>query len=380
MIYLDNAATAYPKPAFVIRETLRILHAPIGNPGRSGHLLSRRSALAVFRARESLARLLNMNAPERIVFTSGATAALNIAILGSVRAIGRKKERPLVVTDVFEHNSVLRPLFLLQRENKIRLEILSPDSNGALPEERILSLAPDLFIVTARSNVTGHEFALFTLFSLLKEKGCIIITDASQALGSQDCSFQKSGAHMLCASGHKGLMGIMGGGLLAFSHDCPLLPEAVFSGGSGSDSFNPQMPDTLPDRLEAGTLPLPAIVSMGAGAEFIMKLGLSQIREQEREIKRILTEGIRNLHHFEVLEPQYPDGPILIRKGDHASEQIASQLEKNGILTRGGFHCAPLAHRYLGTEKTGGVRLSPGIFTTKKEAQKTLSLLHRMDQ
>lgn len=378
MIYLDHAATSFPKPAFVTEKNLGILNAPLGNPGRSGHPPSRLAADTVFRARESVARLIGLKSCERIVFTSGATAALNMAIHGICKALARRGSTPLVATEVFEHNSVLRPLYDLERNGKIRLLIFSPDSRGRLPEREILSVMPQLFVLTCRSNVTGHSFPQGNLLSALRKQGCILIMDAAQALGSGICTMESTGAHVLCAPGHKGLMGMMGGGFLAVSEVCPLLPEAIFTGGSGNESFREEMPDDLPERLEAGTLPVPAIASMGAGAEFLLKEGVQAVAEHERAAKAFLTEGIANMKRYRLYEPEYSLGPLLINHRNRLPEELAELLSREGIMVRAGFHCAPLAHRHLGTEPYGGVRLSPGPFVTRRELETVLDTLWRL--
>jgi len=375
MIYLDNAATTWPKPREVIDQVFSAAASPFGNPGRSGHRLSRDAAYAVFSARETLCELLGMTKSENLVFTAGATAALNLAICGLAEAFLQKGVVPLVLTSVFEHNSVLRPLFALERKGKIRLKILAPDHTGAFPLSGLLCPVPDFCVFTHRSNVTGRSFAPHTFCPVLKHNGTVIVIDAAQGLGGAGCTLAETGADILCAPSHKGLLGIMGAGLMAFSESCPLYPEAILSGGSGVDTFQPFMPRHLPERLEAGTLPLPAILSMQAGAKFVMKTGVEEISAREREGKKILCEGIRNLPGFLVYEPEMKDGPLLINHKSILPERLAEQLDENGVMVRAGFHCAPLAHVFLGTEKHGGVRLSPGPFTTPRQAHQTVEIL-----
>lgn len=375
MIYLDNAATTFPKPREVVEKTIRAVTGPWGNPGRSSHPLSVDSANAVFDARESVATLLGLKECENLVFTGGATQALNMAIQGAVEALEQKKHQPVVVTDPLEHNSVLRPLYRLERQGRIRLHLLSPNPFGDLPLDTLWALRPDLAVFTARSNLTGHRFSLSRAAEKTKPFGTLWIVDGAGAVGEMGCSFQETGAHVICGSGHKGLFGLMGGGFLAVSPTSPVIPEAILCGGSGNDSFNPRMPENLPERLEAGTLPLPAILSMGAGAEFLLKLGLDTVTRHERRIKRMLCEGILNLPRYTVYEPQYPDGPLLINHKTLPPEILAKNLEEDGIYTRAGFHCAPLGHRYLSTSPTGALRLSPGLFTREDEILKTLDAL-----
>ena len=375
IIYLDNAATSFPKPKCVLEKTCSALFSPLGNPGRSGHEPGRKSAEEIFRARENIARLLGLSASERVVFTGGATTSLNLAILGAVESIQKQKRTPFVVTSVFEHNSVLRPLFLLERKGQIRLRIVSPLENGFFSENDLFYPVPDILVLTLKSNVTGRTFPIKAISRALSPYGTLIIGDGAQAVGGAGATFDESGVHILCAPGHKGLFGIMGAGFMAFSENCPLLPAPMITGGSGTDSFNREMPENLPERLEAGTLPVPAIISMGSGAEYLNAVGVENVTRREKEVKRYLVKGIRRLSKFTLYEPYFETGPILINhKGKH-SEETASALAEKGICVRGGFHCAPLAHRFLGTEETGGVRLSPGPFTTKEELDRTLEVL-----
>ena len=374
MIYLDNAATTFPKPQSVVIATRNAIGAALGNPGRSGHLLSQRSAEEVFSAREEIARILRLEKSENVVFTSGATAAINMAIFGCVSALRKKIPLPLVATDVFEHNSVLRPLFSLSGDGAIRLNLLTPEENGTLPLDRLLSPPPHLLILTLRSNVTGRSYDLKRLSHLLSPYGTIIIADGAQAVGGEGASFDETGAHLLCAPGHKGLLGIMGAGFLACSENCPHLPDAVFRGGGG-DPFNREMPRLLPERLEAGTLPVPAIISMREGARFLQKRGLENVSAWERSLKKSLIQGVSAMPSYTVYEPWFADGPLLINHKRIPSEEAAHLLAQKGLFLRGGYHCAPLAHRYLGTEESGALRLSPGPFNTQNHIDRALEIL-----
>ncbi len=374
MIYLDNAATSFPKPDGVLHETCRAIFSPLGNPGRSGHPYSKRSAEMVFFAREMIAGLLGTKA-ENVVLTSGATAALNLAICGVVEELGKRRRLPYVVTTVFEHNSVLRPLFLLEKRGKIRLKILSPSKDGTFSPELLFRSPPDILAITLRSNVTGRDFSLWKFALQLARSGTVIIGDGAQAVGMCDTSFQKTGVHILCAPGHKGLLGIMGAGFLALSENCPVIPAPLLAGGTGGDTFHPFMPALPPERLEAGTLPVPAVFSMALGAEFVMKKGLASIQYHERLLKRLLVKSLSSLSSYILYETEFPDGPLLINHKNLPSEKAAALLSDKGLFVRGGFHCAPLAHRYLKTEEHGGLRLSPGLFTTKEEIFEALNIL-----
>ena len=375
MIYLDNAATSFPKPKSVVSAVSRAVGGALGNPGRSGHRLSRNSAEKVFSAREEIARLVGLEKSENVVFTGGATAALNTAIYGCVSALRKNGAVPKVVTSVFEHNSVLRPLFLLEKKGLIRLSVLSPESGGELPLADLLSPAPQLAVLTLRSNVTGHSFDIKRLSRLLAPYGTVMIADAAQALGSGVCTFDSSGAHIICAPGHKGLLGIMGGGFLALSDHCPILPDAVFRGGGGGSPFQKEPAGLLPERLEAGTLPVPAIISMYEGALYLQKRGLENIADHERALKARLYRGVSSMRRYTVYEPQYADGPLLIKHQAIPSEEAAHRLAEKGLFLRGGFHCAPLAHRFLGTAEQGALRLSVGPFNTPQQIDRALNIL-----
>lgn len=378
MIYFDNAATSYPKPRCVLEKTCRAIFSPLGNPGRSSHEAGRKSAEEIFLARENIASLLGLKKSENVVFTGGATTALNLAILGSVEEIQKRVPTPLVITSCFEHNSVLRPLFRLAEKGQIRLKILSPQKDGSFSMGDLLSPPPDMLVLTLKSNVTGRTFPIKSIARLLQPYGTLIIGDGAQAVGGTGATFSESGVHILCAPSHKGLFGIMGAGFLAVAENSPILPAAVLTGGAGVDSFDEKMPVFLPERLEAGTLPVPAIISMSAGAEHLISIGVENITRREKEIKRYLLNGIKTLPHFLIYEPFFETGPILINRYGMRSEEAASKLSELGLCVRGGFHCAPLAHRFLGTEESGAIRLSPGIFTTKEELDLALAILSRL--
>lgn len=376
MIYFDNAATSFPKPKSVVRAVQELIASPLGNPGRSGHKLSLAADRIVYEARETLASVLGLDKPENIIFTAGCTASLNTAILGTVQALEKRREKPLCATSVLEHNAVLRPLYALEKMGRITLRILPVDENGKT-DLAVLPRTPDLVCLTMRSNVTGRAVAR-TAVSFFKEKGSVILMDAAQFLGHDAETPFAYGADIVCAPGHKGLMGIMGGGFLAVSDTCPILPEAVFSGGSGNASFSPAMPDDLPERLEAGTLPVPAIAAMKEGALFCRSVGFETIASHEKELKQLLLEGIDAIPNLVLYDKHIPTGPLLFNHRTVPSADFCRRMEQEGLLARGGFHCAPLTHRLLGTEKTGGVRLSPGFFNTKKEVQSALAILNRL--
>lgn len=366
---MDNAATSYPKPKSVLCAVRRALSSPLGNPGRSGHAAARAAGEIVFSAREALAQLLGLEKPENITFTYNASYALNLAIRGTVEALfgGAPID---VVTSCMEHNSVLRPLYALEREGKIRLHIFSPAGNDGDLAAEFLSFVPPgakLCVLTATGNVTGYTFPLEAIAGALRKRGVILILDASQALGCRSLNFKSVPADILCAPGHKGLLGIMGAGLIAFHDDSDFLPEAVLSGGSGLDSYHTEMPALLPERMEAGTLGVPAIAAMRAGAEYLLSRTPDAVFEQEKECRALLVQGLQNIPGISLYGAENPVGPLLFTVSERDPNEIADSLDQRGVMVRSGVHCAPLVHKFLGTAPLGGVRLSPGPFTRKRE-------------
>ncbi len=375
MIYFDNAATSWPKPKAVSAAMERLLSFPLGNPGRTSHPPGLRSAEIIFRARENADRLLGMGQPERIAFFGGATAALNSALCGTVAVLEKEASPVPVFTTVFEHNAVLRPLYALEDAGRITLKILTPGS--LLPA--LKKTPPRLLVMTLCSNVSGHVFPLAEISRLCKKSGTILIADAAQAAGHVPLPDLFDKVDMLCAPGHKGLMGWMGAGFLAVHPASPVVPEAVFSGGSGTEPQSREMPRLLPERLEAGTLPVLSIASLSFGIEFLLERdGVERIARHERALKKRLTEGLSVIRGITLYEPEATDGPVLYNRRGVDPEQEARGLLSAGICTRSGFHCAPLAHAYLGTGEKGAVRLSPGYFSTERQVEEALRCIQRL--
>lgn len=375
--YLDHAATSFPKPKSVLQEVFRVA-AECTNPGRGGHLLSRKSGWVLEDARESLAQFLHTRNRENIIFTAGATAGLNMAILGTVEALRKTKRKPCVLTSVLEHNSVSRPLFSLEDKGDIELRFFSPSENGSESDYyRFLTAFPgtDLVVLTACSNTTGHMFPLKKIVSYSHNHGVPVILDGAQLIGSEDFSLDGIGADIVCIPSHKGLLGIPGAGVMAFSSATQLLPAVILSGGSGKDSRNRSMPSDLPERFEAGTLPLPLIAGMAAGAKFLSSYGLQTVSEHERSLRKLLLDGLQNIPKVRLYDPASEQGPILFTVRGIPTASFADFLDKRGVYCRAGLHCSPLSHRFFGTEKEGALRLSVGLSTTGKDADFALKAI-----
>lgn len=367
MIYLDNAATTFPKPAQVERALMRVPVQLCGNPGRGGHRMAERSAEEVYLARESVSRLFLYDRPDRVVFTLNATHALNTAIKG-LSIPGSH----ILISDM-EHNSVRRAVISVCREG-CRASVFRtyPDAGRTLRsvEDNVF---PDTKMIVAchRSNICGRELPIYGIAEICRKRGIIFIVDASQSAGSCPVDFKRLGANVLCAPGHKGMFGIMGCGFMLISGDLdPKRIRTLTEGGSGVDSLSDRMPDLLPERLEAGTLPLPAICTLRAGAEFIMKTGAGSIGDREESLADYARERLGNIPGVKLYLPEENHtGIVLFNITGRESEESAEYLDKScGICTRAGFHCSPLAHRAIGTPPHGAVRASFGYFNTEKDA------------
>ena len=368
MIYLDNAATSYPKPKSVIREVNKCISKYCGNPGRSGHRLSQYSAEMVYLAREALARLLSTDSPEKIVFTLNSTYAINLAIKTEIT------EFCSVLTSDIEHNAVIRPLNRLHRELGINISTFSTvgdvegNIEGAiLPNTRFI-------VTTLRSNVTGHDIELSILKRVAKRHNLTLILDASQYIGHSPIDLSGIDSYVLCAPFHKGLFGIQGGGFACFSSNTRR--ASFIEGGTGSFSKSPDMPLELPDGYEAGTLPTPAIVSCLFGVRYIEDIGITNIEKRINHLTDILVSTLEKINGVRLYSRE--NGIISLLYKDMPSDSLSEYLSSRGICSRGGLHCAPLAHKKLGTDITGLTRLSLSYLNTEREILAVCSALREL--
>lgn len=365
MIYLDNAATSLPKPLCVRRAVAESMDKYNANPGRSGHRASVETSLAVYGVREKLAAAFGIEKPEHAVFTSGATHALNIAINCAVKPGTR------VVTSTLEHNAVLRPLYRAKRERGCEIEFIRKmDGNDAYFLSKIASLVNkncSAVILTARSNVTGEELPIKKVGKICRQNGVTFIVDASQAAGYKRINMTENYIDILCIPSHKGLFGICGAGAVIFSDEYRGKTDPLIYGGSGSFSESEHMPSLLPDALEAGTLPVPAILSMGAGIDFLNRVGWDESGRMATECADFVRKCLSNMQGV-ILYPCY-GSIVLFNLRGLEPYRTAELLDESGIAVRSGLHCAPLCHRDLGTLPHGAVRASFNLFNTKKDAE-----------
>lgn len=358
MIYLDNAATSYPKPPCVKDEVDRCFGEWGGNPGRSGHSMAIATSNAIYEARCKVARFLGAKREEEILFVPSATHALNIAI----RAVIRPGDH--ILLGGMEHNAVYRPVWRLSEDGVATYTVFPTRGNILENIEKRVRSETAMLICSHVSNVTGEVFPIRKIGEWCRRRGIFFLVDASQSAGHLPIDLTTLPCDGLCAPSHKGLLGIQGAGILYFKNGEEY--RDVVQGGSGSHSLSPKMPPYLPDRFEAGTLPTPAIVSMGAGVDYLTSVGVSAVEEQLTAYVNGLRGQIENMPAVKIHSP--PGSSIFTFTVDGVpSEAVANALDGADICARGGYHCAPLAHRTLGTLTSGAVRLSPGPFSSPGE-------------
>lgn len=379
MIYLDNAATSWPKPDCVTEAIVRYLRDIGGSPGRSGHQLANAAERLRLDAREALAELFGLANPLRVVFTSGATAALNLVLRG---LLGPGSH---VVTSGIEHNAVMRPLRALETQGvEVGIAACAPDGTLA-PAAVAEQLRPQtrLIVVNHASNVCGTLLPIRAIGALARERGIAFVVDAAQTAGCQPIDLEADNIDVLVFSGHKGLLGPTGVGGLAFSprFDVGRLPAAVF-GGTGSRSEDEHQPDFLPDKYEAGTPNIVGIAGLAASVRYVLARGVSAIRAHEQRLTRRLLDGLGTIGQVRLFGPPTASARTAVVSftlAGWSSSQLAQQLdERFGILCRPGLHCAPRAHRTLGTFPDGTVRFAPGPFTTEEQIDAAVAAVARL--
>lgn len=375
LIYLDHAATSYPKPQSVSRAMEDALRTKGGNPGRSGHTLSLRAARAVYECREKVCSLFHFDKPENVIFTQNTTYALNMAIKGVVRSGDH------VVTSNLEHNSVLRPLYTLSRTRGVTYSLFDAtdddDEQTVYCFKRALHDNTRVAVVTAASNVCGKLLPIRALGAVCRAKGITLIVDCAQAGGIVPLDASVLNADFLCFAGHKGLYGPQGTGILLCCGN--RVPEPLAEGGNGVQSESREMGEALPERLEAGTVNTPGICGLSAGIDFVKSVGTEEIFGRSLHMTRYLTDRLFEIDGVTVYGDYGVKAPVvLINKEGFSPNRLSSLLSDHGICTRGGLHCAPTAHEALGSGKEGGLRVSLGHGNTKGELDRFLSVLSKL--
>ena len=365
MIYLDNAATTYPKPPNVYSAVNETLKRYSFNSGRGGYSQSVSAAEKIFDVRVKLGKMFNCGEQD-IAFTNNCTTAVNTAVKG----LAGKGSHILISS--LEHNAVWRTVCSLREKGIADFDVVdySPD-----PEKIIANIKEKeksntaLVVMLHASNVFGVTLPIEEIGEYCRKKGWYYVVDSAQSAGVLPIDMKKCNISALCAPGHKGLYGIMGSGFIALSDS--VLPEPLTCGGTGSHSSDWRQPEEMPDRLEAGTLNNPGIISIGAGVDFINRKSMKKIYSHEMRLTEFMFRELEKSKGITLYTPyEEINAPVLsFNAGDYHSEETASRLAEKNIAVRSGFHCAPLAHNFYGTSERGTVRVSPCAFTTFRDCE-----------
>lgn len=375
MIYLDSSATSFLKPPQVAEAVFRSFNT-IGNAGRGAHAPTLNASRLIYDTREKLAALFGTPDPSRIAFTCNATEALNIAIHGAIHP-GEH-----VITTACEHNSVLRPLYLKEKEGT-ELTIIPADKKGRIRYDLLESSVKSntsAIVLTHASNLSGNVTDLAFVSNFAKKNGLLLIVDASQTAGSLPINVVKMGIDILCFTGHKGLFGPQGTGGLYVREGLTLSP--LKSGGSGIHSFDRQHPTDMPTALEAGTLNGHGIAGLNAGLDYILSTGVKNIHAKEISLARRFVNGISDISDLKLygdIDAPLRTPIISLNIGNMSSASVSDILwEDYEICVRAGAHCAPLMHKTFGTEKQGAVRFSFSCFNTEAEIDTAIRAMHEI--
>ena len=378
MIYLDNAATSWPKPPVVAEAMLHFLNQVGANPGRSGHRLSIEAGRIVYRAREALATLFNVRDPLRIVFAANATEALNLALRGYLRPGDH------VITGSMEHNAVMRPLRALispsaGREG-IALTVAPCSPQGFLdPADLEAALRPETVMIALNhaSNVCGSLLPVREAGAIARRHGCLLLVDAAQTAGAYPLDVEADQIDLLAFTGHKALLGPMGTGGLAIGPRVDLERlEPLKRGGTGSRSEWQEQPDFLPDKYESGTANAVGLAGLGAGVRWVLARGVPAIRRHEIELTQQLIDGLTGIPGVTVYGGQdaaRQTATVSFNAAGLPPSDVGFRLdEEHDIMCRVGLHCAPAAHETMGTFPQGAVRFGLGALNTIAEVNTAL--------
>lgn len=377
MIYFDNAATTFTKPGSVYSAVQNAMRNYGANPGRSGHSLAMKAAGTVYECRCRVARLFNCTKEENVVFTLNGTMSLNMAIKG----VARKGDHFII--SCLEHNASARPVAELKRRGVIDYDIaqVSEDDEKTVKSfEKLIRKNTRAIVCTHVSNVFGTVLPIEKIGQLARDRGIIFIVDAAQSAGILPIDVKRMNIDFLCMPAHKGLFAPMGLGVLVVCSDIPL--ETVIEGGTGSASSSLAQPDFLPDRLESGTVNLPAIAGLSAGIDFINSVGIKNILLHEEKIVNYLYDGLSDIDGVALYtpKPRYPSFAPLFSFNvvGMKSDAVAHILDEENIAVRAGLHCAVLAHNHYGTANGGTVRLSPSVFNTCHQAEYIVRIVKKI--
>lgn len=375
MIYFDNAATTYPKPSSVLASAVLAMKKYSFNSGRGGYKESIKAGEMIYTVREKVASMFGFE-PQNVAFTKNCTEALNMAIKGSV------KSGDHIIISSLEHNSVSRVAEKLFDEGIIDYDIAKysyNDDETVANFENLIKPNTTLVVCMHSSNAFGVTFPVAKIGKMCKLHGIRFVVDGAQGAGVADINAKRDNIDILCAPGHKCLLGAMGTGFIAVRDGLKL--STVEEGGTGSNSMSLKQPDFLPDRLEAGTLNNSGIISLGKGIDYINSYGTEAIYNHEFSLMQHTYKALENINDVVLYTPFPEQGktmPIIsFNFGDYSSEKTAAILAKNDICTRAGFHCTPLAHKHFGTTDRGTVRISFGMFNTVRDCDALINVVKK---
>ncbi|MCG8482146.1 MAG: aminotransferase class V-fold PLP-dependent enzyme [Clostridia bacterium] len=376
MIYLDNAATTFPKPEIVYDTLDKSFRFEGANPGRSGHQLALKAGRNVYKTRERIADLFSIDSPMQIVLTHNTTSALNLAIKGVLFP------KDHVILTSMEHNSVVRPIKELEKLG-VENSIVWCNEKGEIELEDIKNEIKEntkLIVTTHASNITGTLFPIRQIGEIAREHNVLYLVDGAQTAGVFDINVKEMNIDLLAVAGHKGLLGPPGTGALYIRKGVNL--KTLMEGGTGSESESIFQPAMMPDLHESGTANMPGLAGLGAGIQWIQDTGIGYIRQHEQQLLTVLLKGLQSIPKVKIygmcdINKQAP--VVSFNIWDKGSSQVAFELDRNyNIATRSGLHCAPLAHETIGTLKQGTVRLSLGYFNTTQEIEKTVHAISKI--
>ncbi|MBR5236227.1 MAG: aminotransferase class V-fold PLP-dependent enzyme [Clostridia bacterium] len=370
MVYFDYAATSFIKPDCVYRSVYEAMCYNSANPGRGGHFASVQAAEKIYEAREKICKLFQIATPERLAFFPNTTQGLNVGIKGVLN------HGDHVVISGMEHNSVARPIEALKHKGLITCTIVKPDKDGNMePEQFVKAMNHNtkLVVCSHASNVCGNVYDIASIGRLVHQKEAYFMVDAAQSAGV--IPICADDVDLLAFPGHKSLYGPQGSGGLYVREGIRL--QTITEGGTGSSSELLTQPDEMPDRLESGTQNVPAIVGLGAAADFILDKGIDTISNHDKALCTRFKNGILNMPKITVYGNDTSVNVVALNIDDMDCVEVSERLDKEfGIATRSGLHCAVLAHKALGTLGTGCVRFSFGCFNTTKEVDYALDALY----
>jgi len=366
IVYLDNAASSFPKPQCVIDRMTTVMRNNTANPGRSGHKLSDANAKLIYDARQTVASFLGIgDFPENIIFTHSATHALNIVINGILQ-----KGDSVIISDM-EHNSVLRPLEEKVADGLLDLKIAVTEHEDELTVinfENLIDEKTKMIIVTHASNVNGKVLPIEKLSVLCKKYGIILCVDASQTIGHLDCNLKTLGIDILCASGHKGLFGPQGTGILALNGDIKIRP--LIFGGTGGKSLLHRQPEGFPESLESGTQNTVGIAGLSEGIKYLNRFG-AKLESNADSLYKLLYNEFNSCKDINVYSEKFnKTHTYAFNIKDKSSEEVTYYLNNHNICVRGGFHCSALFHEKMQTLSQGIVRVSIGGFNSENDIKK----------